>query len=105
MREFLKYSRTSPQRPPQGQKKEAVVEGGPLWGGTMFGCNTTIFLEGVQHASCAIFMLNVSHNSNNPIIKYAKSFNYVLNQNVVNVKKREKLATFTMGVIDNRSFA
>ena len=28
MREFLKYSQTSPQWPPQGQKKEAVVEGG-----------------------------------------------------------------------------
>ena len=29
----------------------------------------------------------------------------VLNQNVLNVTKREKLATFTMGVIDNRPFA
>lgn len=38
-------------------------------------------------------------------VKYAKSLNYVLNQNVVNVTKREKLATFTMRVVDNRPFA
>ena len=40
---IVKYSRTSPQRLPWGQKKVAVVERLPVWGGS--GCNMTIFRE------------------------------------------------------------
>ena len=68
MREFLKYSRTSPQRPPQGQKKEAVVDRGRYGEVQCRDVIRKFFFEGVQYASCAMFMLNVSHNSNNPII-------------------------------------
>ena len=40
---IVKYSRTSPQRLPWGQKKVAVVERWPVWGGS--GCNMTIFFR------------------------------------------------------------
>ena len=66
----------------------------------------TIFLGSTTCFFSAKFMLTVSHNHGNPIIykcmeiKYMKSLNYVLNQNV-NVTKRERFATFAVSIVDN----
>ena len=76
------------------------VERWPLWGGRgVFGSTTCFF--------CVTFMLTVSHNHDNLIycveIKYMKSLNNVLNQNV-NVTKRVRFVTFAISIVHKFSY-
>ena len=59
------YSQTSPQQPPWGQNKVALLWRGGYYGEV--GGNMTNFFRGVQHVYFAKFMPTVSHNDN-PII-------------------------------------
>jgi len=105
-RDWKSYSWTSPQWPPWGQKKVAVVEKWLLWGGRgviwqiNFGGEYNMF---VVLSLCLQYPIMViqSYIMDRDKMKWKKkSLRNVLNQNV-NLTKRARFVTFAISNLDN----